>query len=139
MKGIVFNFIDNKDVNGDFIQCDYCGCLELVPKDSSCMVCNAPLSATDWVDGENITLTPNELHRKGYLVLSKGDKIEYEDNETGELHEVEIYDFHPDILKCVEYDLDNVICSEWEIPLSVYLSQLDSIGALSAYSKVEID
>jgi len=142
MKGVIYTNLISDDFTGLIKYCEVCGHYCLVSKDNEN---KCPCSCHDslvWAGEKDNRIyftdcTINDLHRLGYLVLKLNTKIEYEDNETGILHELEIYDFDGDALDCVEYGLDGEVCSEWQIPLSVYVSQLESIGALDAYPMVD--
>ena len=80
------------------------------------------------------------LFDDGYLVLSTGDTIEWEEPNSGKLIEgcIVIPDryegfFYLYVIK------DNKIKRTIKIPLYHYLLQLDEIGALDCYPKVEFD
>jgi len=144
MKGVIYTNITNTKVVGLIKYCETCGHFCLVSKENEI---ECPCGCFDnlvWGGEQDSEIyftecTIEDLHRLGYLVLVNGDTIEYEDNETGILHELEIYDFDGDALDCVERGDSGGVCSEWQIPLSVYVGQLNCIGALDAYPKVKID
>ena len=144
MKGLVLDFTNGQEI-GEFVYCDGCGNFMLLPAPTEkCPICNAEF-------GEELkyalnadkrvywtTCTSADMHKQGFLVLRIDEKVEYEDCETGVLHEIEIFEFCGDFFKAVEYGDNGEICSEWEIPYSVYVSQLQSIGATDAYPMLEL-
>lgn len=85
-------------------------------------------------------LTPEEekkLTEWGDLILKDGDIVKVEDQETGLLMEGRITITHPDFFLFDVYDKNGKIIHEEEVPLYVYLAQLDARGALDAYPNVD--
>ena len=80
------------------------------------------------------------LHEEGYLVLSTGDTIEIEDDETGELYEgqITINEDNKDFFLFDVYENGKIVHEE-EVSLLSYLLQLKRCGALDAYPMVSLE
>lgn len=89
----------------------------------------------------NGELTQDEvqaLEDEGNLVLTTGSQVEVEDQETGELMVGEVTITNDDFFLFDVKDKNGNIVHEEEVPLYVYLMQLDACGALDAYPNVDL-
>lgn len=99
---------------------------------------HAPYKGVFLSNGELTQEEVQSLEDEGNLVLMSGSQIEVEDQETGQLMVGEVTITNDDFFLFDVKDKNGKIVHEEEVPLYVYLLQLDACGALDAYPRVDL-